>query len=243
MRLVDADALMEKEYSRLREGEVLYRIPPSHVDAAPAIDPIHAAGGCYCFECEKFDHDSGTGFCNQWGKWTLCSDFCSRGKKIETVLPKSAEKYESLEETHANTRKTHVDAIGNARVHSEEANMDKPLKDWTFGELKEWCYQYRKAHTDKPCEQACPIYQRGICRCEWVHEWDLDEKPRFTEQEVEDAKTILKVFGRKGIIKRYHFCGDPSTLTFDNLYINQYLFPSIKPDQEYTLDEIIGGAE
>ena len=68
-------------------------------------------------------------------------------------------------------------------------------------------------------------------------------KPRFTQQEVEDAKTILKVFGRKGIIKRYHFCGDPSTLTFDNLYINQYLFPSIKPDQEYTLDEIIGGAE
>ena len=68
-------------------------------------------------------------------------------------------------------------------------------------------------------------------------------KPRFTQQEVEDAKTILKVFGRKGTIKRYHFCGDPSTLTFDNLYINQYLFPSIKPDQEYTLDEIIGGAE
>ena len=68
-------------------------------------------------------------------------------------------------------------------------------------------------------------------------------KPRFTQQEVEDAKTILKVFGRKGIIKRYHFCGDPSTLTFDNLYINQYLFPSIKPDQEYTLDEIIGGAK
>ena len=66
-------------------------------------------------------------------------------------------------------------------------------------------------------------------------------KPRFTKQEVEDAKTILKVFGRKGTIKRYHFCGDPSTLTFDNLYINQYLFPSIKPDQEYTLDEIIGG--
>ena len=100
MRLVDADALMEKEYSRLREGEVLYRIPPSHVDAAPAIDPIHAAGGCYCFECEKFDHDGGAGFCNQWGKWTLCSDFCSRGKKIETVLPKSNAKDESLEAGH-----------------------------------------------------------------------------------------------------------------------------------------------
>lgn len=66
-----------------------------------------------------------------------------------------------------------------------ERKVDKPLKDWTLGELKEWCYQYRKAHTDKPCEQTCPIYQRGICCREWVHEWDLEEKPRWTEQEVE----------------------------------------------------------
>lgn len=51
MRLIDADVLMEKEYSRLREGEVLHRIPPSHVDAAPIIDPVHTAGGCYCKEC------------------------------------------------------------------------------------------------------------------------------------------------------------------------------------------------
>ena len=65
----------------------------------PAADR-HAAGGCYCFECEKFDHDGGTGFCNQWGKWTLCSDFCSRGRKIETVLPKSDAKDESLEVDH-----------------------------------------------------------------------------------------------------------------------------------------------
>ena len=34
--------------------------------------------------------------------------------------------YEVVEETHANTRKTHADAIENARVQLEEANMDKP---------------------------------------------------------------------------------------------------------------------
>ena len=45
--------------------------------------------------------------------------------------------YEVVEEIHANTRKTHADAIKNARVHSEEANMDKPLKDWTLGEKNE----------------------------------------------------------------------------------------------------------
>ena len=34
--------------------------------------------------------------------------------------------YEVVEETHANRRITHADAIENARVHLEEANMDKP---------------------------------------------------------------------------------------------------------------------
>ena len=127
-------------------------------------------------------------------------------------------------------------------IKQEEANMDKPLKDWTLGEAKEYC-----TSRNGNCADDCIFSKKGIgmvCgiapKPVW---WTLPEKPRFTQQEVEDAKTILKVFGRKGIIKRYHFCGDPSTLTFDNLYINQYLFPSIKPDQEYTLDEIIGGAE
>lgn len=50
------------------------------IKMAETIDPIHAANACYCFECEKFDHDGGAGFCNQWSRWTLCSDFCSHGK-------------------------------------------------------------------------------------------------------------------------------------------------------------------
>ena len=127
----------------------------------------------------------------------------------------------------------------------KEANMDKPLKDWTLGELQEWCYQYRKAHTDKPCEQACPIYQRGICRCEWVHEWDLDEKPRFTEQEVELLKVIRTLFPAATFIERVS-CG---TLGISNnaegwiTDIDSNLFPAIRPGQSYTLDEIIGGAK
>ena len=38
-RLIDADALMEKLCENLRDGEVLYRIPPSAIDNAPTIDP------------------------------------------------------------------------------------------------------------------------------------------------------------------------------------------------------------
>ena len=125
----------------------------------------------------------------------------------------------------------------------KEANMDKPLKDWTFGGLKEWCYQYRKAHTDKPCEQACPIYQRGICRLEWAYKWDLEEKPRFTEQEVERAEAIRLIYPNAEklelvpcVIRVYTDIGVIAHLHAD-------LFPSMKYGLICTLDEIIGGAE
>ena len=143
--------------------------------------------------------------------------------------------------------KTHADAIENARVHLEEANMDKPLKDWTLGELQEWCYQYRKAHTDKPCEQACPIYQRGICRCEWVHEWDLDEKPRFTEQEVERAKAIKVLWPEANAIKIDGAWTILLAVEDDTIWQRETLpelfFPSAEKNEVYNLDEIIGGAE
>ena len=95
MRLVDITGFCESLSDHETVSGVLTKLSKQ-----PTIDPVHADGGCYCFECEKFDHDGGTGFCNNCGKWTLCSDFCSRGKKIETVLPKSAAKDESLEREH-----------------------------------------------------------------------------------------------------------------------------------------------
>ena len=70
-------------------------------------------------------------------------------------------------------------------------------------------------------------------------------KPRWTEQEVEDAKTIKRVFGRDGVIERYNKAmTEPySNLVFDHLYINEDLFPSLRPGESVKLEEIIGGAE
>lgn len=130
-------------------------------------------------------------------------------------------------------------------IHLEEANMGKPLKEWTLGELKEWCYQYRKAHTNKPCEQTCPIYQRGICCREWVHEWDLEEKPRWTEQEVEDAKYIKRIL-KVDSVRRNIYGNGLIAMKSDNtvsIVVNSEMLPSIHPGQSVTLDEIIGGAE
>lgn len=125
------------------------------------------------------------------------------------------------------------------RTEKKEANMDKPLKDWTLEEVKECCSKYGT------CVSECPFSAKNkLCRmtsnpCDW----DLTDKPRWTQQEVEDAKTIKRVFGRDGAIRRTPNLGERSTLVFDHLYINEDLFPSIKPGQSYTLDEIIGGAQ
>ena len=125
MRLIDADALMEKEYSQLREGEVLYCIPPSHIDVAPTISAVPVVRCRECHHCkETMDHKGPGLFCSIWGReWQRVqpNDFCSCGRrKIETILPKSDAKDESLE-----------DAINKYLKIKEEANMDKPLSKET----------------------------------------------------------------------------------------------------------------
>ena len=119
--------------------------------------------------------------------------------------------------------------------------MDKPLKDWTLGEVKAYC-------TGRDCYKDCELAQSpGKCKILNVtpSEWDLDEKPRFTKQDIEDAKMIRAVFGKNGTVKRYDKATTElySTLTFNNLYINENMLPSIKEGQEYSLDEIIRNGE
>ena len=143
--------------------------------------------------------------------------------------------------------KTHADAIENARVHLEEANMDKPLKDWTLGEAKEYC-----TSRNGNCADDCIFSKKGIgmvCgiapKPVW---WTLPEKPRFTEQEVERAKAIQVMWpdakevrvrnGAQGEIE-YRVCTGCAVLGV--LYGD--VFPTMERLKEYTLDEIIGGAE
>lgn len=123
--------------------------------------------------------------------------------------------------------------------HKEEANMDKPLKDWTLGECMGECSKL--TYRGLTCEQ-CPLDK--ICG-NAVDEWNLSDKPRWTQQEVEDAKAVRRVFGRDGVIERYNKAmTEPySNLVFDHLYINEDLFPSLRPGESVKLEEIIGGAE
>lgn len=151
--------------------------------------------------------------------------------------------YEVVEEHTQTHEKTHADAFENARVHLEEANMDKPLKDWTLGEAKEYC-----TSRNGNCADDCIFSKKGIgmvCgiapKPVW---WTLPEKPRFTEQEVEVAKAIkllfpdvVKVCRFSGVVKAECKNGSGECM------IGAKLLPSIQNHQSYTLDEIIGGAE
>lgn len=178
--------------------------------------------------------------CNKCGLPFNCDEF-ARNHPVEAARLMGYEVVEEHMQTH---EKTHVDAIGNARAHSEEANMDKPLKDWTLGEAKEYC-----TSRNGNCADDCIFSKKGIgmvCgiapKPVW---WTLPEKPRFTEQEVEDAKYIKRIL-KVDSVRRNIYGNGLVAMKSDNsgsVVINSEMLPSIQPGQSYTLDEIIGGAE
>ena len=132
----------------------------------------------------------------------------------------------------------------NSVAKKEEANMDKPLKDWTLGEAKEYC-----TSRNGNCADDCIFSKKGIgmvCgiapKPVW---WTLPEKPRFTQQEVEAAKAVKVLFPCTTHLIQFQPNEPVSAKAGDAFVVNlnSVLFPSIQPGKPYTLDEIIGGAE
>lgn len=83
-RPIDADALMEKAWW----ASAYDVVDKDDIIDAPTIDPVHAAGGCYCRECTYAEH-----LLNGSGKrYELCKyedvdgvrwpdDFCNVGER------------------------------------------------------------------------------------------------------------------------------------------------------------------
>lgn len=107
MRLGDADVADKwmRQNNSFIDAAILKAIPT--IDAVPVVR---------CQECEYYDEngdcislDLRIGIHSDTINYDFCPDpdfYCAYGRrKIETVLPKSDAKDESLEETHANTRK------------------------------------------------------------------------------------------------------------------------------------------
>lgn len=123
----------------------------------------------------------------------------------------------------------------------EEANMDKPLKEWTLGEAKEYC-----TSRNGNCADDCIFSKKGIgmvCgiapKPVW---WTLPEKPRFTQQEVEKAKAIKVLWPDAKGIRKTEMMG-PVHIVGTAVWVGHDNFPSLEPERTIKLDEIIGGAE
>ena len=123
----------------------------------------------------------------------------------------------------------------------EGADMDKPLEDWTLGEIKEYCRE-KGYH----CGDCPAIYDGNHCKLNSTPEiWPLKSKPRFTEQEAEAAKAVKVLFPCTTHLIQFQPNEPVSAKAGDAFVVNlnSVLFPSIQPGKPYTLDEIIGGAE
>ena len=126
----------------------------------------------------------------------------------------------------------------------KEANMGKPLKDWTLGEVKEYC-----ASRNGNCADDCIFSKKGIGMvCEVAPKpawWALADKPRWTEQEVEDAKYTKRIL-EVDVVSRNEYGGGLVASRSDgsvSIVITRELFSSLRPGETVTLNEIIGGAE
>lgn len=125
----------------------------------------------------------------------------------------------------------------------EEANMDKPLKDWTLGEAKEYC-----ASRNGNCADDCILSRKGIgMACEVVSKpvwWTLADRPRWTEQEVERAKAIKMIYPNAYRLESSDvFVQVWSKEEILLAHVEVDMFPSLRPGQPVELDEIIGGAQ
>ena len=78
MRLIDADAIN----FRLDKYATPY-LTVCDIENAPTIDPVHAAGGCYCRECAMFKNYTKVnldfGICKRHNSEVDKDAFCSYG--------------------------------------------------------------------------------------------------------------------------------------------------------------------
>lgn len=81
MRLIDADALMNRVCENLRDGDVLDRIPPCFVDDAPIVDAVVVTR---CKDCKYYRQPSG---CDLFDGLVESGPeaFCSYGEPKETT--------------------------------------------------------------------------------------------------------------------------------------------------------------
>lgn len=155
------------------------------------------------------------------------------------------------EEKHT---ETHDDAIKNARVHLKEANMDKPRICEVLGVVpgEEFFIRgFYPGHVtfrimDDGTFSTRPSNVSGSS-LELLRTLDhpdrIIRKTHFTEQEVERARAIKVLWPNVTSIALEGIGLAPPPPGEFFYYASSDMFPSIRPGEAVTIDEIIGGAE
>ena len=82
MRLVDTDKLPHQTVCTPCREKVSY-VCLSDILNAPTIDPVHAAGGCYCRECIYKNTTDCPAYDAPFMRTSLRIKFCSEGQRKE----------------------------------------------------------------------------------------------------------------------------------------------------------------
>ena len=99
MRLINADALIANHFSDNHNIALSYANKlwmRKIINEEDTVDPIHAAGGCYCKECKYHEdevypdsewelHDHQECWCNWWDSVMPLNGFCSEGRKDDNT--------------------------------------------------------------------------------------------------------------------------------------------------------------
>lgn len=140
--------------------------------------------------------------------------------------------------------------------HKEEADTDKPRICEVLGvEVGKWftfdMLDYKVAENGDMKWRS--DYESGfinaVALLEMINHPDrIIRKPRWTEQEVEDAKAIRRIMSEyTDIVREKDGCVTHLFLTSEDVNVDYFLdselFPSLRPGETVTLDEIAGGAE
>lgn len=135
--------------------------------------------------------------------------------------------------------------------------MDKPLKDWTLGEIREECCSHLKG---KVCDE-CEFLSEGDfekygsrCRIDAIMgtmiktspcSWNL-ERTRWTEQDIIDAKMIKTIIPYAQRVERDSFNQDNlrvhwgDAVHHEPIYINGNFLPSLRMGEKVKIKDIIG---
>ena len=209
-------------------------------DTCPLDEPSHKKENTSCVDwCNEHPHEAA-----RLMGYEVVVEHTQTHEKTHTDAIENAcvhlENSDKLEETLINDDKTLIKVVESDQV-KKEANMDKPLKDWTLGEAKEYC-----TSRNGNCADDCIFSKKGIgmvCgiapKPVW---WTLPEKPRFTQQEVEKAKAIKVLWPDAKGIRKTEMMG-PVHIVGTAVWVGHDNFPSLEPERTIKLDEIIGGAE